>query len=65
MSVLSDHRTAALGAELICHDWFVNLSVFKLYGDPLVDGVNWKGLCTLLAVGLAGSLLFLGFLSRR
>ncbi|HEV1998071.1 MAG TPA: ABC transporter permease subunit, partial [Candidatus Dormibacteraeota bacterium] len=46
-------------------DWFVNLSVFKLYGDPLVDGVNWNGLLTLLAVGLAGSLTALYSMQRR
>ena len=35
-------------------DWFVNLSVFKLYGNPLVEGVNWPGLAALLGLGGGG-----------
>lgn len=35
-------------------DWFVNLSVFKLYGVPLTDGTNWPGLWALTAIVVIG-----------
>ena len=35
-------------------DWFVNLSVFKLYGVPLTDGTNWPGLWALTAIVAIG-----------
>jgi putative exporter of polyketide antibiotics len=34
--------------------WLLRLSVFELYGTPLVDGIWWPGLATLLVVGAAG-----------
>jgi ABC-2 type transport system permease protein len=34
--------------------WLVRLSVFGLYGTPLVEGLAWPGLAALAVVGLAG-----------
>lgn len=35
-------------------DWYTNLSVFQLYGSPLVDGVSWWGFGILAAVTALG-----------
>lgn len=42
-----------LGQLLRLPDWLINLSFFKQYGRPLVDGPNWTSLFIMLAVGLA------------
>jgi ABC-2 type transport system permease protein len=34
--------------------WLTRLSVFGLYGAPLVEGVAWPGLAALVGVTLAG-----------
>jgi ABC-2 type transport system permease protein len=34
--------------------WLTRLSVFGLYGAPLVEGIAWPGLAALMAVSLAG-----------
>lgn len=36
-------------------DWALDLSVFRLYGNPLTEGVNWPGLWTLTVVIVAGT----------
>lgn len=39
-------------------DWVFNLSIFHVYGQPMVNGVNWTG--TLVMLGLALALLAFG-----
>ena len=34
--------------------WLTRLSVFGLYGAPLVEGIAWPGLAALVGVSLAG-----------
>jgi ABC-2 type transport system permease protein len=34
--------------------WLLNLSVFTLYGNPLVSGIDWNGLWGVTAVAVAG-----------
>jgi hypothetical protein len=34
--------------------WVSNLSVFQLYGTPLLTGVNWGGLWAMIAIVVAG-----------
>jgi ABC-2 type transport system permease protein len=43
----------------------INLSVFKLYGTPLVSGVYWTGLWSMLGICLAGLTLALIGIQRR
>lgn len=46
-------------------DWFMNLSVFKLYGVPLTDGPYWGGLWATLAIAVAGFAAAVLALNRR
>ena len=46
-------------------DWFLDLSVFRLYGNPLIDGVNWTGLSTLVAICVAGFAAAIFAMQRR
>lgn len=46
-------------------DWFVNLSVFHLYGSPLVDGIYWRGTAILAGVILAGFGVAFALMRRR
>ena len=46
-------------------EWFTDLSVFQLYGSPLVEGVSWRGFTILLAVAAAGFAVALGAMQRR
>ena len=46
-------------------DWFVNLSVFRLYGVPLTDGTNWPGLWALTAIVVIGFGAALVAMQRR
>jgi len=46
-------------------EWVANLSVFQLYGNPLVSGVYWRGLWALLAVTMAGFAVALVTMQRR
>jgi ABC-2 type transport system permease protein len=45
--------------------WLLNLSVFTLYGNPLVGGIDWNGLWGVTAVALAGLLAALLLMQRR
>jgi ABC-2 type transport system permease protein len=45
--------------------WAINLSVFKLYGNPLVRGVDWPALSAVSAVALAGFGAALLLMQRR
>jgi len=46
-------------------DWVANLSVFRLYGTPLVSGIYWNGLWAMVAVVLAGFALATVLMQRR
>ena len=43
-----------IGPLLQLPDWTLDLSVFRLYGNPLGTGVYWRGLEILMATGAAG-----------
>jgi ABC-2 type transport system permease protein len=43
-----------LGPLFKLPDWVQDLSAFKLYGQPLVDGIDRAGLAILVAIVLAG-----------
>jgi putative exporter of polyketide antibiotics len=45
--------------------WVSNLSVFRLYGTPLLTGVNWGGLWAMLAVVAVGFGLATLLMERR
>jgi ABC-2 type transport system permease protein len=46
-------------------DWVRNLSLFQLYGNPLVDPIFWNGLWAMLAITLAGFLVAAIAMQRR
>jgi ABC-2 type transport system permease protein len=46
-------------------DWVENLSVFKLYGTPLMSGIYWNGLWTMVAIVVAGFGLAIVLMQRR
>ena len=54
-----------LGPLLSWPAWALDLSVFKLYGNPLVSGVDWTGLLAVTAVALAGFGAALLLIQRR
>jgi ABC-2 type transport system permease protein len=43
-----------IGPWLRWPDWIINLSVFNLYGSPVVDGTYWPGMAALTAITIAG-----------
>jgi len=45
--------------------WVPDLSVFKLYGDPLTTGIYWRGLDIMLAIVAAGFAAGVLFMQRR
>lgn len=45
--------------------WVANLSVFQLYGTPLLTGVNWQGLWGMVAIVVAGFGLAALLMQRR
>jgi ABC-2 type transport system permease protein len=45
--------------------WFLDLSIFQLYGSPLVDGIYWRGTFVLAAVIVAGFGAALLLMRRR
>lgn len=54
-----------LGPVLKLPDAAMNLSVFHLYGKPLVEGIKWGGISALVAaVAVFGALSFVGFQRR-
>jgi putative exporter of polyketide antibiotics len=46
-------------------DWLLNLSVFNLYGNPIVSGIDWNGLLGVSAVAVAGFGAALLLMQRR
>jgi putative exporter of polyketide antibiotics len=43
-----------LGPLFKLPNWVQNLSAFKLYGQPLTDGIDRTGLAIMLAIVLVG-----------
>ena len=43
-----------LGPVLGWPDWLLTLSVFQLYGTPLLSGIYWTGLWAMVAVVVVG-----------
>ena len=52
--VFASYMDSALGPVLGWPAWLVNLSVFLLYGSPLLTGIYWNGLWAMLAVVVVG-----------
>jgi ABC-2 type transport system permease protein len=46
-------------------DWVANLSVFRLYGNPLLSGIYWTGLWAMLAIVVVGFGLATLLMQRR
>jgi ABC-2 type transport system permease protein len=46
-------------------DWVANLSVYALYGSPVMGSIDWTREATLLAIGVAASLVALAAMQRR
>jgi len=54
-----------LGPLLNWPAWAIDLSVFKVYGNPLVNGVDWPALSAVSAIALAGFAASLALMRRR
>jgi len=54
-----------LGPLLRWPAWALDLSVFKLYGNPLVSGIEWTGLLAVTAIAVAGFGAALLLIQRR
>jgi len=54
-----------LGPLLSWPAWALDLSVFKLYGNPLVSGIEWTGLLAVTAIAVAGFGAALLLIQRR
>lgn len=52
--IFASYFDSALGPVLGWPDWLVNLSVFLLYGTPLLTGIYWNGLWAMVAVVVVG-----------
>jgi len=46
-------------------DWVADLSVFPLYGTPLITGIFWSGLWATLAIVLVGFAAAVALMQRR
>ncbi|HEV2034561.1 MAG TPA: hypothetical protein VGU71_10260 [Candidatus Dormibacteraeota bacterium] len=46
-------------------DWFLDISPGSLYGLPLIKGVDWTGLYTLIGITAAGFAVALFAMRRR
>jgi putative exporter of polyketide antibiotics len=46
-------------------DWLANVSVYALYGNPVMGSIDWAREATLLAIGLASSFAALVAMQRR
>ncbi len=51
---IASYFVTQLGPLFKWPDWLLNLSPFKLYDQPLINGVDVTGLTIMLAVTLAG-----------
>jgi ABC-2 type transport system permease protein len=54
MFAFASYLMLQLGPIFKLPDWVQDLSAFKLYGQPLVEGVDRAGLAILVALVLAG-----------
>jgi putative exporter of polyketide antibiotics len=54
-----------LGPLFKLPDWVQDLSAFKLYGQPLTDGIDRTGLAIMLAIVLVGFAAAAGAMQRR
>ena len=52
--VFASYLDSGLGPVLGWPDWLLNLSVFQLYGTPLLSGIYWTGLWAMVAVVVVG-----------
>lgn len=59
------YMVAELGPLLRWPAWVTNLSVFQLYGTPLLTGVNWGGLWAMAGVVVIGFAIATALLQRR
>lgn len=46
-------------------DWLLNLSIFQLYGRPMVDSVYWNGFWGMVAIIVVGFLVAIAAMQRR
>lgn len=51
--VMASYMLDAFGNLFTLPEWFVRLSVFREYGRPMVDGLNWTAMLALLAISVA------------
>jgi ABC-2 type transport system permease protein len=63
--VLLSYLLADAGPLLGWPAWVINLSVFQLYGTPLISGVNWNGLWALSGITIVGFGLAALLMQRR
>jgi ABC-2 type transport system permease protein len=63
--VVAAYLLSQLGPFLNWPDWLLNFSVFKLYGNPLVSGIDWTGLLLMSAVAVASFGAALLVMQRR
>lgn len=61
----ASYLATELGPLLHWPDWALKLSVFSLYGRPLVSGLDWTGLWTMSAITVAGFGLATLLMQRR
>jgi hypothetical protein len=57
-----------MGVPILHHvppDWFSSLSVYHLYGSPMIEGVYWRGTLILAAVIVIGFGVALQLMRRR
>ncbi len=62
---VASYLLSTLGPLFRLPAWALDLSVFQLYGNPLVDGLFVTGLVALLATAAAGEAVSVVALSRR
>jgi len=54
-----------LGAIYRLPLWLQDLSAFKLFGTPLVTGVDWRNVTLMLALAVAGTATSILLMQRR
>ena len=53
-SLLASYLLCQVGPFLRLPYWALDFSVFKLYGNPLLTGIDWTGLLLMSAAALVG-----------
>lgn len=67
-AVATGYLIPLMGGQIFRHApprWYLDLSLFQLYGAPLAEGVDWTGLWILLTITVAGFAISAWALSRR